>query len=73
LIHLLFVDDIILFGSGSILEFQEMKNILDLFCFVEVMQVNMENLVVLINDLQQDVAAQLKECFLSLKIHLTKD
>jgi len=32
LTHLLFVDDVILFGNGTLLEWRDLKEALDLFC-----------------------------------------
>ena len=42
LTHLLFVDDVILFGLGSFEEWMAFKVILDTFCEASSMRINME-------------------------------
>ena len=45
LTHLLFVDDVILFGLGSYEEWLAFKGILDIFCEASGMSINVNNLV----------------------------
>ena len=43
LTHLLFVDDVILFGFGSVEEWKAFKEILDIFCEASGMSININN------------------------------
>ena len=43
LTHLLFVDDAILFDAGTLSDWQHYKHILDTFCKVTSMEINLEN------------------------------
>jgi hypothetical protein len=52
LTHSLFVDYVILFGTGTILEFQ--TNILDMFCIFTGMLVNKAKSIVLVHGLQEE-------------------
>jgi hypothetical protein len=45
--HLMFVDDVILFGNGSIFEWEVFKEVLDLFCRATWMEFNPQNSVFL--------------------------
>jgi hypothetical protein len=40
--HLLFADDVILFGAGNVQKSQVLKDIMDLFCSTTGMETNME-------------------------------
>ena len=51
LTHLLFVDDVIMFGLGSFEEWMAFKVILDTFCEASGMRINMEKSCFLHNDL----------------------
>ena len=55
LTHLLFVDDVILFGFGSLEEWRAFKNILDIFCEASGMSININKSSFLHNDLDEDI------------------
>jgi hypothetical protein len=52
--HLLFIDDI-LFGADSPQEFQALKDIMDLYCHVTSMEINMTKSNLLFNFPQEDL------------------
>ena len=54
LTHLLFVDDVILFGLGSFEEWLAFKAILDIFCEASSMSINVNKSSFLHNDLKED-------------------
>ena len=55
LTHLLFVDDVILFGFGSLEEWRAFKDILDTFCEASGMSININKSSFLHNDLGEDI------------------
>jgi hypothetical protein len=59
--HILFVDDVIVFGAGLRTEFQSFQNIIDIYYIGIRMQVNKEKSSIIINSLQED-ALQLQGC-----------
>ena len=54
LTHLLFVDDVILFGLGTFEEWLDFKAILDIFCEASGMSINVNKSSFLHNDLSMD-------------------
>jgi hypothetical protein len=61
--HLLFVDDIIIFGVGNVKEFKVIKSILDLYCTTTGMQINKDKSIMLSCTLEEVSLEQLKDCF----------
>jgi hypothetical protein len=61
--HLLFVDDIIIFGVGNVQEFKVLKSILDMYCATTKMQINRKKSIILSCSLEEDSLEQLKACF----------
>ena len=59
LTHLLFVDDSILFGSGTLAEWQHYKNILDTFCYATRMEINVDKSSFLYNNIEDPVRQQI--------------
>ena len=55
LTHLLFVDDVIMFGIGTFEEWMAFKVILDIFCEASSMQINLDKSFILHNDLDVDI------------------
>ena len=53
LTHLLFVDDVLLFGEAIVDEWQQYKQLLDLFCSATGMQINEEKSILLFNDIDE--------------------
>ena len=53
--HLLFVDDVIMFGMGSFEEWLAFKVILDTFCEASGMRINLDKSCFLHNDLDADL------------------
>ena len=53
LTHLLFVDDVILFGLGTLGEWKHYKELLDLFCSATGMEINDEKSSFLYNDMDE--------------------
>ena len=51
--HLLFVDDVILFGSGTFEEWVAFKVILDTFCVASGMSINMDKSCFLFNNMEE--------------------
>jgi hypothetical protein len=49
--HLLFVDDVILFGLGIVREAEKYKKILDLYCRARGMEINAHKSTILFNEL----------------------
>ena len=67
LTHLLFVDDAVLFGSGTLSEWQHYKCILDTFCSATGMEINVENSSFLYNNIDESVRQQISN-FLPYKM-----
>jgi hypothetical protein len=61
--HLLFVDDIMIFGQGSSKEMKSIKKILDIYCKATVMEVNMTKSLMLFNVLEEEVKMQVLNLF----------
>ena len=55
LCHLLFVDDVLLFGDGMVQELRKLKDILDLYCKVAGMQLNLTKFSLLENCTSKEV------------------
>ena len=55
--HLLFVDDVILFGLGTTKEWQHYKGLLDLFCSATGMKISEEKSSFLYNDIDEFTTA----------------
>ena len=53
LTHLLFVDDVILFGEGIVDEWQHYKQLLDLLCYAMGMQISEEKYLFLFNAIDE--------------------
>jgi len=58
--HLLFVYDIMIFGSCKVQEFKMMNSILDLYCITIGMQINMDKSNMLTFTLENDILEQLE-------------
>jgi len=58
--HLLFVDDVIMFGAETCSKIKDLRNILDLFYRSTGMQVNIGNSLVLLNVLHEESANKLQ-------------
>jgi hypothetical protein len=61
--HLLFVDDILLFGRGNLREQSYLKTILDLFCKATGMEINMNKSCILANGLSDAFLRRLEQLF----------
>jgi hypothetical protein len=61
--HLLFMDDIMLFGHGFVKELEKLKELLDLYCKVACMEINMNKSLMSFNNLIDDIKAQAKIIF----------
>ena len=59
LTHLLFVDDAILFGAGTLSEWQHYKHILDTFCSATSMEINVEKSSFLFNNIDEVTKQQI--------------
>ena len=59
--HLLFVDDVLLFGIGTVSEWKAYKEALDLFCSATGMAVNKEKSSFLYQDVNEDIRCQIVE------------
>ena len=73
LTHLLFVDDVILFGFGSLEEWRAFKDILDTFCEASGMSININKSNFLHNDLGEDILRSINGHLLYRFDSLTKD
>ena len=63
LTHLLFVDDVIMFGVGSFEEWMALKVILDTFCEASSMSINLDKSCFLHNDLDADLLRRITVLF----------
>ena len=72
LTHLLFVDDVIMFGYGSFDEWVAFKVILDTFCEAFGMQINMEKSCFLFNNLDDGLMNRIAGTLPFKFEHLTK-
>jgi hypothetical protein len=61
--HVLFVDDISLFGRGNLREQSYLKSILDLFCKATRLEINMNKYCILTNGLSDDLLRRLEKLF----------
>ena len=59
--HLLFVDDVLLFGTANVSEWKAYKEALDLFCSATGMVVSMEKSSFLYQDVDEDTRSQIAE------------
>ena len=59
LTHLLFVDDVILFGFGTFEEWVAFKVILETFCTASGMCINMDKSSFLFNNIEEDVLSRI--------------
>jgi len=59
LIHLFFVDNVLLFGARFVHEFQTLRDILDLLCSTNGMQINLAKSNLFVSSLQEEVLALL--------------
>ena len=66
LTHLLFVDDVIMFGSGTFEEWVAFKVILDTFCAASGMCINMDKSCFLFNNMEEGLLNRIS-CSLSFK------
>jgi hypothetical protein len=62
--HLLFVDDILLFGRGNVREQSYLESILDLCCKSMGIEINMSKSCILINDLSDNFLRRLEKLLL---------
>ena len=67
LTHLLFVDDIILFGMGTVEEYQNYKEILDIFCSATGMEISVAKSSFLYNDIDETARERISN-FLPFKM-----
>jgi hypothetical protein len=51
---LLFVDDVMLFGAGTVREIQSLKEILDLFCSTTGMELNSRKSSIRVNEMEAE-------------------
>ena len=72
LTHLLFVDDVIMFGYGSFDEWVAFKVILDTFCEASGMQINMDKSCFLYNNLDDGLMNRIVGTLPFKFEHLTK-
>jgi hypothetical protein len=59
LTHMLFVDDVLLFGDGTIREWRSYKHILETFCLATGMEINDNKSLILCNELFPEVEAHI--------------
>ena len=59
--HMLFVDDVVLFGIATVNEWKAYKYALDLFCSATGMVVSIENYSFLYQDVNEDIRSQIAE------------
>ena len=59
LTHLLFVDDVLLFGLGTLEEWQGYKEVLDLFCSATSMTISVEKSSFLFSDIEEGTREQI--------------
>jgi hypothetical protein len=57
--HLLFFDDVLLFGDGTSQELRSLRTILDLYCKAMGMELNLRKSCMLLNCIPMDVSNQL--------------
>ena len=58
--HILFVDDVVLFGHGTYEEWINFRHVIDLFTTASGMAISMEKYYFLINNVSNDVMEQVK-------------
>lgn len=63
--HLLFVDDVMLFGVGTVREIHSLKAILDFFCSATGMELNSRKSSIRVNEMEAEAREQLDSSFLS--------
>jgi len=61
--HMLFVDDILLFGRGNLREMNYLKIILISFCKSTRMEINMNTSCILFNDFSDNMKRQIAQFF----------
>ena len=59
LTHLFFVDDVLLFGIGTMEEWQHFKSLLDLFCLATGVRISDEKSTFLYNDIDESCRARI--------------
>ena len=63
LTHLLFVDDVILFGLGIVEEWKNYKKLLDTFCYATGMKISVAKSSFLYNDIDETVRSRISTLF----------
>ena len=61
--HLLFVDDVVLFGKGNLEEWEAYKENMDLFCSSSGMSINLDKFDYLFNNLNEEVRMGISTIF----------
>jgi hypothetical protein len=61
--HLLFVDDIMIFGQGSNRELKSINDILDIYCKAIGMEIHMSKSIMLFNKVEEEVRMQFMNLF----------